>query len=95
MSGLQKVAALCLLASVLVMGLWAYKGVTTGFKLATPEGIMVKTKSVDEFGDEVETMKLVENPDKLDIGLDLAGPISGVFGALAVGLFLLDRKKRG
>jgi len=53
MSGLQKVAALCLLASTLVMGLWAYKGVTTGFKLATPEKIEVKTTSVDEFGDEV------------------------------------------
>lgn len=93
MNGFQKIATLCLLSSALVMGLWVYKGVTSGFKLATQEQIEVKTKSVDEFGDEVEKSEWVENPDKLNIGLDLAGPIAGVLGALGVGLFVFDRKR--
>ena len=95
MSGLQKISVLCLLASALVMGLWVYKGATTGFKLATPEQVQVTQTVTDEFGDEETTTEWVDNPDPLNIGLDLAGPISGVLGALAVGLFLLDRRKRG
>lgn len=93
MSSLQKGAALCLLVSTLVMGLWTYKGATTGFKLATPEKVRVETKSVDDFGDEEIKVEWQDNPDPLNIGLDLAGPIAGVFGGLAVGLFLLDRKR--
>jgi hypothetical protein len=93
MSGLQKLSALCVLASAMVMGLWVYKGVTTEFKLATPEKVQVSETTVDEFGDEVVTTKWVENPDPLNIGLDLAGPISGALGALAVAFFLIDRKR--
>ena len=94
MSTLQRLSALALLLAALVMGLWTYKGLTKGFKLATPEQILVEERSTDEFGDEVVKTTLVDNPDKLDIGLDLAGPISGALGGLAVVMFLVDRKRR-
>jgi len=94
MNGMQKLAVICLLVSASSIGLWTYKGITGGFKLATPEKVQVVKKVVDEFGDEEEEVKWVKNPDRFDIGLDLAGPISGLFGFLAFGLYFYDRRRQ-
>lgn len=94
MSAKRAGALVCLSLSVAVMGLWVYKGLTKpeGFKLGTNAQVFVEKKSVDDFGDEVVTRELVDNPDPLDLGLDRAGPLAGLLGALAVGLFVWGRR---
>lgn len=76
------------------MGLWVYKGLTKpeGFKLGTNSQVFVEKVTVDEFGDEVKSRELVDNPDPLDLGLDRAAPLAGLLGALAVGLFVWGRR---
>ncbi|MBM4292906.1 MAG: hypothetical protein FJ138_17065 [Deltaproteobacteria bacterium] len=93
--GAQRAGALvCALLAAAVMGLWVYKGLTKpeGFKLGTNSQVFVEQTAVDAFGDEVKSRVLVDNPDRLDLGLDRAGPLAGALGALAVGLFVWGRR---
>lgn len=94
MNTLQRIALLCLALSAVIMGVWGYQGAKNGFKLATPEQVMVEKVSVDEFGDEVVTKTLVDNPNPFDIGLDRAGPLAAALSTLAVVLMLVDRKRQ-
>ena len=88
MNTLQKLGISSLLICVLVGGLWLSKGM----HLATPEQIEEVTVSTDDFGDEVKKSEWIKNPDPLDIGLDLAGPVIGLFGALGIALFWKGRQ---
>lgn len=83
MNTLQKSGLICFLLCAGIGGLWLAKGM----HLATPEQIQEVKVTTDDFGDKVETIKWVDNPDKLDIGLDLAGPAIAVIGLLGLGLF--------
>ena len=87
---MYKIAAAVLVVLSLAVGaLWLSKGM----HLATPEQIQKETVSKDEFGDEVKKTEWVKNPDPLDIGLDLAGPIGGVLFAAGVGIFVVGKRK--
>jgi hypothetical protein len=88
MNTLQKFGSACLLLCALILGLWFSKGM----HLATPQQIEKIEVTTDDFGDEVKTSVWVDNPDSLDIGLDLAGPAIAIFGALGLGLFWRGRK---
>ena len=77
----------------LVGGLW----VSHGADLATREKEAVKVKTVDDFGDEVESIvwKVPTNfpITGFHVGLDLAGPAGG--GLFLVGgiLFMVGRRR--
>ena len=88
MHNLQKLSLACFVICASIGGLWVAKGM----HLATPEKVQIKTVSTDDFGDQVEDIKWVDNPDKLDIGLDYAGPAIAVFGLLGVALFWKGNK---
>ncbi len=88
MNTLIKLALVCFLVSFSVIGLWLSKGM----HLATPQQIEKITKTTDDFGDVVETSTWVDNPDKLDIGLDIAGPVAGVLFGLGCLLIWRGRK---
>ena len=83
------VSTICVVIALAVGGLWVAKGM----HLATPEEIQKEVVSKDEFGDEVKKVEWVANPDKLDIGLDLAGPIGGGLFGLGVVIFVVGRRK--
>jgi hypothetical protein len=83
MHQLQKLGLVCFLLCAAIGGLWFSKGM----HMATPEKIQEIQTTTDDFGDKVETIKWIDNPDKLDIGLDLAGPAIALFGLLGLGLF--------
>jgi hypothetical protein len=85
----KTLALLCFVLALAIAGLWVNKGM----HLATPEKIQVVETVEDEDGDEDTIKKWVDNPDKLDIGLDYAGPGAGVFGLLGCVLFYLGYKK--
>ena len=82
-----------ILLALLVGGLW----VSHGADLATREKEAVKVKSVDDFGDEVETVEWKEPTGfpvtGFHVGLDLAGPAAG--GLVFVGgiLFVIGRRR--
>ena len=78
MNLLIKLGLVCFILTVAIMGLWFSKGM----HLATPQEIEQVTETVDEFGDKVSTSTWIANPDKLDVGLDIAGPGAGAFFAL-------------
>ena len=88
MNSLKKLGLACFLVTLLTMGLWLSKGM----HLATPQQIEQVTETVDEFGDKVSTSEWVANPDKLDIGLDIAGPVAGIFFGLGCLLLWRGRK---
>ena len=85
----QKLSILCVVLAGAIAGLW----VTKGMHLATPEKIQKEVVSTDEFGDKVTKKEWVANPDKLEIGLDYAGPGIGLFMGLAGVLFWLGYKE--
>jgi len=87
MNTFQKLGITSLVMCVLVGGLWLSKGM----HLATPEQVENITISVDEFDEEVKTSEWIKNPDPLDIGLDLAGPMIGVLGVLGLALLWKGR----
>ena len=88
MNNFNKLGLACVLVTVLTMGLWLSKGML----LATPQQIEKVTETIDEFGDKVSTSEWVANPDKLDIGLDIAGPVAGIFFGLGCLLLWKGRK---
>ena len=87
MNRLQQMAVGCFVFCALVGGLWLSKGM----HMATPQQIETITEETI-LGDVVKTSEWVANPDMLDIGLDIAGPIIGLFGALGLGLLWKGRK---
>lgn len=88
MNRLQQMAVGCFVICALVGGLWLSKGM----HMATPQQVEIIKENTDEFGDVVPTSEWVANPDMLDIGLDIAGPIIGLFGALGLGLLWKGRE---
>ena len=88
MNNLKILGLACFLVTLLTMGLWLSKGM----HLATPQQIEKVSETIDEFGDKVSTSEWVANPDKLDIGLDIAGPVAGVFFGLGCLLLWKGRK---
>ena len=92
----MKIAGVILiLLSLAVGGIWFSHGAF----LATQEKIPVTEKTIDDFGDETETVTWKEPTDfpvtGFHIGLDRAAPVGGAFFLLgAVLLFLGFRKKK-
>jgi hypothetical protein len=94
----MKVAGVVFLVlALLVVGLW----VSHDAELATREKVAVTTRTVDDFGDEVETVTWKEPTGYpvtgFHVGLDRAAPVMGGLGALGVLLLVLGfrRKKQG
>lgn len=88
MNTLQKSGIASLFVCVIVGGLWLSKGM----HLATPQQVEKIEVSTDDFGDRVEKSIWVDNPDSLEIGLDIAGPVIGLFGALGLALLWKGRQ---
>ena len=88
MNNLIKLGFACFILTLATIGLWFSKGM----HLATPQQIEQVTETIDEFGDKESTSTWVANPDKLDIGLDIAGPAAGVFFGLGCLLIWRGRK---
>ena len=77
---MKTVGAVLLMISLAVSGLW----IAHGADLATREKVPITIKSVDDFGDEVETIEWKEPDDfpltGFHVGLDRALPLAGSTG---------------
>lgn len=85
--------AALILISLAIGGLW----LSHGGDLGTREQVPVTVKSIDDFGDETETVKW-EAPTGypvtgFHVGLDYAGPVGGLFFAAGFGLVILNRRR--
>ena len=90
----MKIAGVFLIAIALaVTGLW----IVHGADLATREKVPVTTTSVDDFGDEVETIEWKAPTDfpltGFHVGLDRAAPLAGLAGVAGVALVVLGARR--
>ena len=79
---MKNLAIVSFILALVLGGLWLVQGMHMG----TLTEKAVRTVSIDDFGDEVETITWEET---LEIGLDVAVPGIGGLGLLGVGLLLL------
>ena len=84
---MKNLAIVSFILAMALGGLWLVQGKHMG----TLNEKAVRTVSIDDFGDEVETITWEET---LEIGLDVAIPGIGGFGLLGVGLLLLSNPAR-
>ena len=82
---MRAIAALCIVASLGVAGLWVAHGTHMGTRTEIPH----EEKVIDDFGDE--EIKIVWK-DGFELGLDFAGPGAG--GLLVAGFGLLFWARR-
>ena len=91
---MKPLAFLLILTGLGIGGLW----VSHGADLATREKVAVKSMSVDDFGDEVETIEWKKPTDYpvtgFHIGLDYAAPAVGGLIGLGIGLLFLERRRK-
>lgn len=91
---MKAAGVLCLVLALAMGGLW----VSHDAELATREKIAVTTKTVDDFGDEVETVEWKEPTGYpltgFHIGLDRAAPVMGGFGLLGALLLVLGLRRK-
>ena len=86
--------ATLILAAFLIGALW----VSHGADLGTREKVPVTVKSIDDFGDETESIEWKAPSDfpvtGFHLGLDYAGPAAGLlFGAGALMIFVSRRRR--
>ncbi len=91
---MKPLAFILILNGLGIGALW----VAHGADLATREKVAVKTVSVDDFGDEVETIEWKKPTDYpvtgFHIGFDYAAPaIAGLIG-IGIGLLFLERRRK-
>ena len=84
---MKNLAIVSFILAMALGGLWLVQGMHMG----TLTEKAVRTVSIDDFGDEVETITW---EDTLEIGLDVAIPGIAGFSLLGVGLLLLNNPVR-
>ena len=90
---MKAVGAILIVVALAATALW----VAHGADLATREKVPVTTKSVDDFGDEVETITWKAPTDfpltGFHVGLDRAGPIVGLSGVAGICLIVFGVRR--